>query len=226
MIISCPHCSFSREVPADRVPPRTTRVLCPQCGERFPWQLPPAGVKSAPAAAPIASGGGEQQGIQRTARPRTPRRDIRQAPAAGAFRETAGFGLRLVAVLIDAVVYSALLAVIVAGLATIIAVAGSERPEARGAMLLLALLVVLCLGTLYRVCFIGYCGQTPGKMATRIKVVRTSGADVGFGAAIFREVIGKFISALLLFCGYLMVLFDERRQGLHDKIADTIVVKL
>jgi len=75
------------------------------------------------------------------------------------------------------------------------------------------------------VLFIGYCGQTPGKMTTRIKVIRCNGAEVGYGAAIFREVIGKFISALLLLIGYVMIGFDEQKQGLHDKIADTYVIK-
>jgi len=93
-------------------------------------------------------------------------------------------------------------------------------------MSVLAFFVIIASSWLYSVFFIGYCGQTPGKMVTRIKVVRSDGSEVGFGAAIFRELVGKFISTLLLGCGYLMVLFDEKNQGLHDKIADTWVIKL
>jgi uncharacterized RDD family membrane protein YckC len=34
------------------------------------------------------------------------------------------------------------------------------------------------------------------------------------------------VSGLILGIGYLMVAFDERKQGLHDKIADSYVIKL
>ena len=78
----------------------------------------------------------------------------------------------------------------------------------------------------YAVFFIGYCGQTPGKMALRIKVIRTDGSQIGYGRAALREVPGKFISTILFGIGYLMVAFDSQKQGLHDKIADTYVIKL
>ncbi|MEJ2201726.1 MAG: RDD family protein, partial [Desulfuromonadaceae bacterium] len=78
----------------------------------------------------------------------------------------------------------------------------------------------------YFVFFTGYCVQTPGKMLLRIKVIRTSGAEIGYGRAFLREVPGKFLSAILFGIGYLMVAFDERKQGLHDRIADTFVIKL
>lgn len=81
-------------------------------------------------------------------------------------------------------------------------------------------------GYAYRVFFIGYCGQTPGKMAVGVKVVRTQKTEIGFGRAFLREVIGKFCSKIILGIGYLMVAFDSRKQGLHDKIADTLVIKL
>jgi predicted Zn finger-like uncharacterized protein len=78
----------------------------------------------------------------------------------------------------------------------------------------------------YAVFFIGYCGQTPGKMALRIKVIRTDGSPLSYGRAFLREVPGKFISSILLGIGYLMVAFDGQKQGLHDKIADSYVIKL
>jgi len=90
----------------------------------------------------------------------------------------------------------------------------------------LSFLFATVFGYAYLVFFTGYCGQTPGKMAVRIKVVRTNGAEVGFGRAFLREVVGKFCSKIILGVGYLMVAFDPRKQGLHDKIADTCVIKL
>ena len=78
----------------------------------------------------------------------------------------------------------------------------------------------------YYVFFTGYCGQTPGKMAIRVKVIRTDGSEIGYGRAFLREVPGKFLSGLILGIGYLMIAFDAQKQGLHDKIADTYVIKL
>ncbi len=78
----------------------------------------------------------------------------------------------------------------------------------------------------YYVVFTGHCGQTPGKMALRIKVVRCDGTEIGYGRAALREIPAKFISGIILCIGYLMVAFDEQKQGLHDRMADTYVVKL
>jgi uncharacterized RDD family membrane protein YckC len=50
------------------------------------------------------------------------------------------------------------------------------------------------------------------------------GRKLTTGTMFIREVIGKFISGLILMIGYLIALGDERR-ALHDRMADTIVVK-
>ena len=69
-------------------------------------------------------------------------------------------------------------------------------------------------------------GQSPGKIAIGIRVVKVDGGSVGLGTAIIREVIGKFISGLIILLGYIWILFDGKRQGWHDKIASTYVVKV
>ncbi|NIQ94676.1 MAG: RDD family protein, partial [Desulfuromonadales bacterium] len=53
------------------------------------------------------------------------------------------------------------------------------------------------------------------KMAVRVKVIRTDGEDIGYGRSFFREVLGKFVSTIILCIGYLMVAFDAQKQGLH-----------
>ena len=65
-------------------------------------------------------------------------------------------------------------------------------------------------------------GQTPGKMLLGLRVVRANGGPITFGVAL-RRWIGYFISAIL-FLGFLWVFMDARRQGWHDKIANTFVV--
>ncbi len=71
-------------------------------------------------------------------------------------------------------------------------------------------------------------GQSPGKIFAGIKIVRANGMDIGFGRGILRESIGKFISMLPLVVplGFLWTLFDNKNQGWHDKIADTIVIRV
>jgi hypothetical protein len=67
-------------------------------------------------------------------------------------------------------------------------------------------------------------GQTPGKMALGIKVIGTDGAPVGWGKALLRYV-GYIISGLVLALGFIWIAFDSKRQGWHDKIAKTYVVR-
>jgi uncharacterized RDD family membrane protein YckC len=68
-------------------------------------------------------------------------------------------------------------------------------------------------------------GQTPGKMAVGIKVIRTDSSPVKWQCALCRF-LGYIVSAVTLFIGFIWVAFDSRKQGIHDKIADTYVVKL
>jgi uncharacterized RDD family membrane protein YckC len=70
-------------------------------------------------------------------------------------------------------------------------------------------------------------GQSIGKKATGIKVVRSDGSPVSVSRLIWlRNVVNWIISIIPLY-GFIDVLFifGESRQCLHDKIADTIVVK-
>jgi len=66
-------------------------------------------------------------------------------------------------------------------------------------------------------------GQTPGKLLFGLRVIRTDGQRLGVGKS-FLRCIGYWISAIFLFFGFLWILFDDRRQGWHDKIAGTYVI--
>jgi len=70
----------------------------------------------------------------------------------------------------------------------------------------------------------GSAQATIGKKALGLKVVNMEGQRISFGQATGRH-FGKFISAIILFIGYLMMLWDEKKQTLHDKMANTQVVK-
>jgi uncharacterized RDD family membrane protein YckC len=64
---------------------------------------------------------------------------------------------------------------------------------------------------------------TPGKMVLGLRVTTADGEPIGFGRATGRF-FGKIISGMICNVGYLMVAFTSRKQGLHDMIANTVVV--
>ena len=68
-------------------------------------------------------------------------------------------------------------------------------------------------------------GQTPGKMVLRIKVMRTDGSNLTLSTALLRY-LGYLIAPFTFFIVFIWIAFDRHKQGLHDKMADTYVVKL
>ena len=66
---------------------------------------------------------------------------------------------------------------------------------------------------------------TPGKMAISAKVVDAkTGATLTVRQSIGRY-LGYFVSTLPLGLGIFWVAFDSRKQGWHDKLAGTVVIK-
>lgn len=85
--------------------------------------------------------------------------------------------------------------------------------------------LIVLIGVLYSVWFESSTYQaTPGKMAIGAKVVGYNGQRISFGLAFLRYV-GKIISTLIIFIGYFMVAFTAKKQGLHDYLAKTLVIK-
>lgn len=76
----------------------------------------------------------------------------------------------------------------------------------------------------YYVYLHGACGQTFGKMALRIRVLREDGTPIGYRTAFLRW-LGYLLCDLTLDIGYLWAAVDRRKQGLHDKVCGTIVVR-
>lgn len=65
---------------------------------------------------------------------------------------------------------------------------------------------------------------TLGKIIMGIRVIGMGNERITLGKAILRN-LSKILSAMILGIGYIMIIFDNRKQGLHDKIADTLVVR-
>ena len=62
-----------------------------------------------------------------------------------------------------------------------------------------------------------------GQIVFNVQVVRADGKAVDLRTAIVRF-LGYIVCALTLGIGFLVAAFDARKQGLHDKIANTYVV--
>jgi len=65
---------------------------------------------------------------------------------------------------------------------------------------------------------------TPGKMMMGIFVTDLYGQRISFQRALGRT-LGKVLSKLLCYFGYLLALFTARNQALHDLLADTLVLE-
>jgi len=144
--------------------------------------------------------------------------------------ECAGFWIRLAACLIDAAVLSLVV------FAIVVATGAYERSSGGGQHIVPVSLepatadtVVACVGALlppvYTIGFWTWRGQTPGKTLVGAKVVRTDGYPIGFARSVVRYA-GYIVCVLTLFVGFRGVVVDPARQGLHDRLADTYVVKL
>lgn len=63
---------------------------------------------------------------------------------------------------------------------------------------------------------------TPGKKALSLRVTDLEGRRISFARATGRS-IGKWLSGAILGIGFIMVAFTEKKQGLHDLLAGTVV---
>lgn len=119
----------------------------------------------------------------------------------------AGFWRRFAAVFVDGVI----LAVISFILEAVLHSVGS----------ILALLVGLAYFSLLEG---GPRGQTIGKSALGIRVISLAdGAPIGYPRGAIRW-IGRIVSEIVIFLGYLWMLWDRESQCWHDKFAGSIVV--
>ena len=84
-------------------------------------------------------------------------------------------------------------------------------------------------GAAYEIAFVALKGQTLGKMATAVKIVRAdNGLIPGWGIAAGRWAIQLVAYLLAIIPGLLLhasVAWDDGRQGWHDKAVKTLVVK-
>ena len=78
--------------------------------------------------------------------------------------------------------------------------------------------------TLYFTVFWSLTGQTPGMRLLRLRVLGQGGRPPSGGRSLLPRLVGLLLSIVPCFAGFVPVLFDERRRGLADFMAGTVVV--
>jgi uncharacterized RDD family membrane protein YckC/ribosomal protein L40E len=149
--------------------------------------------------------------------------------------EYGGFWLRFCAYLIDSTIIS-----VATGLFTIPWVvwmnnltesAAYKYAEDTSAMdtriglwTLLMLLGIILVAVAYYTIAVGKWGKTLGKMAVGLKVVKADGEKVSYARALGRY-LAYILNGFTFYLSFLIIAFTPKKRGLHDYIADTIVVK-
>jgi uncharacterized RDD family membrane protein YckC len=91
--------------------------------------------------------------------------------------------------------------------------------------LVVAVLLILAVQALYHVVLWSWLGGTLGQRILGMEVLRErDGTRIGLGRGCLRY-LGYFVSGWVLYLGFIWVAFDARKQGWHDKIAGTVVVR-
>jgi uncharacterized RDD family membrane protein YckC len=153
----------------------------------------------------------------------------------------ASFGRRFVALIIDGIIIGVIQSIVITpilallgfGIASEIADGGGNMDEAAAIGMIGA--VIATIGSVFLISWaisIFYYAimesskaqGSVGKLAMGIKVTDMNGERITFAKGLIRA-IGKIISQMILFIGYIMAAFTEKKQGLHDMIASTLVVK-
>ena len=137
-------------------------------------------------------------------------------------RPYAGLVSRTVALAIDAVTLTIGFAIASGVLGLILSLFTAVEVSSPGAVLGAAAMWSLVVGG-YFVLFWTLTGETPGMRLMALRVINRDGDPLGFGQALLR-LIGAILAAIPFFAGYLLILVDDRRRGLHDMIAGTTVI--
>lgn len=145
-----------------------------------------------------------------------------------------GFWIRTAAVIIDGILtsmmqYAVYIPLFVIGFRQAIRSDLNPEPSATGALAMVAIQLIayaigILLAAVYEIWMVGRYGATVGKMACGLRVVRADGSRIGYGRATGRH-FAKYVSAIILYGGFIMAAFTDEKRALHDMMCDTRVVK-
>ncbi len=143
----------------------------------------------------------------------------------------ARFETRLVAAVLDAVVLASCLLLFFAAAVFVLLISsdfGEGDPPDPAFWVAFVLIggYFVAFVPIYFIALWAWRGQTIGQMAMHIQVITRNGnTDIGLGSSILR-LVGYIFSTAFFFIGFLMVLWDSEKRGLHDRIANTIVIEI
>jgi uncharacterized RDD family membrane protein YckC len=149
------------------------------------------------------------------------------------FYKYAGFWRRLGAYTVDSTIvfFTFIILSIIASLAFFSgAISGNSKnfiadladPSRFSSIMILTWLFFIFFNIAYFTYFHGTTGRTIGKMLFGLQVISADGTPISFGIAFLRAV-SYFVSGIF-YLGFIWAAFDKRKQGWHDKIADTVVI--
>ncbi|GMQ75096.1 MAG: RDD family protein [Gammaproteobacteria bacterium] len=144
-----------------------------------------------------------------------------------------GFWARFLAMLIDNLWVSLLLALFVMAFlgddfmayVTMVSGGSMEMADMPTQSAGVSILAQLLLPAVLIVGFWVWKSATPGKMVISAEIVDAKTLGKPSTGQLIARYIGYFISFFVFGLGFLWVAFDKRKQGWHDKIAGTLVVK-
>lgn len=153
-----------------------------------------------------------------------PRAAVRDIARPSAEDELADRGTRLAAALLEGLVFAAM---VYLPLLLLLIPAGMSDSGMFAGLSVVGALVGFVVWAWLTIKYINENGQSIAKKMMHIKVVRSDGSPVSLGRILLmRNLLNSVISIIPLY-GLIEVLFifSESRQCLHDKLADTLVVK-
>lgn len=145
------------------------------------------------------------------------------AAAAAVPVEYVGLITRAIAFALDAAVINGVAIVVEVGAALILSIV-HVASDLKPALVTIGAVAYAAWGLGYFVVFWSGTGQTPGCRLMQIRVVTANGLPIKPRRAVVR-CVGLFLAALPLFAGYVMILFNDKRRGLMDYMARTVVVE-
>ena len=135
----------------------------------------------------------------------------------------AGFWIRFGAKIIDYLIIGGLNIVINIPMGFLIGLSGSNASTAVGLSMLMQV-VNFGTGIAYVTFFLGRFSATPGKMACKLKVVKSNGEKITYLRG-FARYFGELVNMFTFTIGYIMAAFDSEKRALHDHICGTRVIK-
>ncbi len=142
----------------------------------------------------------------------------------------ADFGDRFLAVLLDTIIQLPLVAPLLWLLLRADIQAATGDPFLLAERLLETLSSPLARFTIYGIplvycaLFWKYRSATPGKRMMDMTIVDATTGGPPTTGRLFLRTLGYVVNVMTFFLGFLWIVFDKRKQGLHDKMANTVVI--